>query len=366
MPNIDTLLQRLRTAAPVTLKQRFLDLVKGSPDPTTNPEHGQMTILFRYLNGLTDLSLGQRNAIQRVENFVNNRRPLGGFSRFHRELIAFQLAVRILAPTAIHQKNTQTCATAAFAYDMCMNNPDDYVAAVIDLAEAGNTTLSNLAIAPRENVKDRMPNELLGLTEADWVFLVSLRDAMSGGPWQYGMQFFKEIWDFGVTPGQLFEVLVKVGYSKVLLFGVSGLTGALTNVWSTQVHAPNDQVLVSQMNKVSYSTENALMMAKGLLKTGWKVFLFGNNVIGTAVTASHIATQIPDANMRAPVQQRAVETLSKSEENHCMLLLELDLKKSTEWHVSCKLVNRGGIVEGSELPLDKFGKHVQSIVAATA
>jgi hypothetical protein len=100
----------------------------------------------------------------------------GEFSQLDRKKIAAQLAERVMDPTKIYQGHGGLCVPAALVYDIAKTRPEDYVKAVTELFDNGQTTLGKWKLTPNEDLKRYALPKDAGF-EADWIILASIRDS---------------------------------------------------------------------------------------------------------------------------------------------------------------------------------------------
>ena len=89
-------------------------------------------------------------------------------------------------PTKINQGNVDVCAPAALVYEIAKTRPEDYVKAVTELFDNGQTTLGKWKLTPNEDLRRYgIPEDayivrggtIEPYAEADWIILASVRDS---------------------------------------------------------------------------------------------------------------------------------------------------------------------------------------------
>jgi LysM domain len=133
----------------------------------------------------------------------------GEFSQLHRATIAAELAERVVDPTKINQGNVDICVPAALAYELAKTRPEDYVKAVTELFDNGQTTLGKWKLTPNEDLKRyALPKDTIG--EADWIIMASVRDSEN---WFFDYSSVKD--SGGTTNREYNDMLSKAGFTEI-------------------------------------------------------------------------------------------------------------------------------------------------------
>jgi hypothetical protein len=297
---------------------------------------------------------------------VGDGRPQG-FPQLHAPTIACQALQRVFDPSSLAQKNTETCGPASFVIDMCRVRPAVYAHALVDLVLFGKTQIHDLPVAPRSSICNRA---LLGLpvAQADWVMLASIRDSMSGLNLDGFISLFKDIDQFGIAPGTLYEWLVRSGYGAVTLIGVETIGDALTSSFKRKV--TGDVPAAAQ--QFAITPEGAARLAEYGSDRGWSVFLFVDDKLSAALNSGttnfemrYMAGLEQRANVlsqEATSQQKGRDALTgDTKGGHVMLVAELKIGM----YVSLTAFNRGKLVFHHTLPKAAFFSNVRCVIAAS-
>jgi hypothetical protein len=154
-------------------------------------------------------------AFAKKQKMVDNGRGCfltsgGEFSRLHRAQIAAELAERVMDPTKINQGQVGVCVPAAFAYNIAKTRPEEYVRAIIELFDNGQTTLGKWKLTPNEDLKRYAPPVEAKIAEADWIIMASVRDSEN---WFFDYSSTKD--DGGVSDREYQDMLSKAGFMDI-------------------------------------------------------------------------------------------------------------------------------------------------------
>jgi hypothetical protein len=170
-----------------------------------------VTVLSRSITRALDLVYSFAKMQRTVENsrgcFVTSQ---GEFSQLHRATIAAELAERVMDPTKINQGNVDVCVPAALAYDIAKTRPEDYVKAVTELFDNGQTTLGKWKLTPNEDLKRYALPKDAEIGEADWIIMASVRDSEN---WFFDYSSVKAAG--GTTNREYKDMLSKAGFTDI-------------------------------------------------------------------------------------------------------------------------------------------------------
>lgn len=315
-----------------------------------------------------------KSALIVLDGFVQSYKgkKLDGFPNIDPLTIAREATLRLLDPSVVAQKNTETCGPSAFVIDLCRNNPRGYVTSLVELATSGKSKLGELELTPNKHVRQMTANKL-PMGQADWVMVGSVRNSESSTKIDSLMGLFKDKENFGITPGTLFNWLNKSGYESVTMIGPKGYTDSLTGQFQKK------QVGDDSMNVKSLPVNGmgAAKLAEMGTKQGCSTFLFVDDKLSNALSNGTPDFQIrsklgrdgknPELYMTSPqedINNKKGRHALKGEQQggHVMLITDLEIGGHT---VSLTALNRGSMVSHHTLPKDDFIACVRGAMVAT-
>lgn len=163
--------------------------------------------ITRALNLAYSFAKKQRTVENSRGCFVTNG---GEFTQLHRATIAAELAERVMDPTKINQGNVDICAPAALVYEIAKTRPEDYVTAVTELFDNGQTTLGKWKLTPNEDLRRYAIPEDAKIAEADWIIIASVRDSEN---WFFDYSSYKD--KGGTTNREFNDMLSKAGFTDI-------------------------------------------------------------------------------------------------------------------------------------------------------
>jgi hypothetical protein len=134
----------------------------------------------------------------------------GEFTQLHRATIAAELADRVMDPTKINQGKVDVCVPAALVYEIAKTQPEDYVKAVTELFDNGQTTLGKWKLTPNEDLKRYALPKDANIAEADWIIIASVRDSEN---WFFDYSSVKD--KGGTTNREYKDMLSKAGFTDI-------------------------------------------------------------------------------------------------------------------------------------------------------
>ncbi|MGB6745228.1 MAG: hypothetical protein WBE38_16390 [Terracidiphilus sp.] len=275
----------------------------------------------------------RRQAIALLIQFVSTGPVTGAFSHLSRNMVCFELALRVRRPKIINQHLTTLCGPVALIVDVAKRDPVRYVNTALQLFETGRSNWGTTELAPGILIRKGYNN----LTpEADYLLLASIRDA-----WAIVLESDTMRNIFTLTkPGALCQFLDDAGYTEIMDRTFLTLSTPLTvlNVITPhslfgENHNPGDQGI------------NSLRQAQEEMSIGRSVVM---NAAGTLsyIVGGQLAVAAP-----GPIQ--AADT-------HWTLLRKLSI---TPPNVSVRLITWGGSRERT-IPLNVFLSYYCGYVSA--
>ncbi|BCA96288.1 hypothetical protein TUM19329_26490 [Legionella antarctica] len=167
-----------------------------------------------------------------ADNFLDKDAPLK-FRNFDRNLLVLQMALRVLDPRFINQRNEQVCGVNTYVHNMALLNPLQYVQMVSKLASDGQVDLQDLDAEKgvlHVKVKDRIANKKrsdgIDIHDADHIILNGLRSSENSlvSYSEESTELSKQL--FGVTTlNELNSWMKQSGYSNVKNISVRNKEG---------------------------------------------------------------------------------------------------------------------------------------------
>jgi hypothetical protein len=165
----------------------------------------------KKLGGAKDAGLvGQRrDAIALLIDFALNGPATGAFAHINRNVLCFQLALRVRRPKIIDQDETTLCGPVAIVVDVAKRDPVRYVRTVIQLFKTGHANWGSVELEPGLLIRNGFKN----LTpEADYIILASVRGTAAIIIQEPTLRNI-----FTLTkPGALCKFLTDAGYADVI------------------------------------------------------------------------------------------------------------------------------------------------------
>ena len=161
----------------------------------------------RALNLVYSFAKKQRTVENSRGCFVTNG---GEFTQLHRATIAAELAERVMDPTKINQGNVDVCVPAALVYEIAKTRPEEYVKAVTELFDNGQTTLGKWKLTPNEDLRRYAIPKDANIAEADWIIIASVRDLEN---WFFDYSSVKD--KGGTTNREFDDMLSKAGFTDI-------------------------------------------------------------------------------------------------------------------------------------------------------
>lgn len=154
----------------------------------------------------------QDDAKALVDEFEKRTAP-NSWPHLSRSSVASGLRSRIDDPDKINQGGTSLCGPADFIRDIAEDRPQDYARAVIQLFEAGRTSIGKLDIKPGHDLKSHILTATAGIAEADWIILSSIRDSDN---WFFDYQSESDDASAITMPHSKEDWLKEAGYREVI------------------------------------------------------------------------------------------------------------------------------------------------------
>lgn len=153
------------------------------------------------------------------------------FRFLDRNLVAYQLAVRVLCPERVDQGRAGLCGPAAFVMGLLRGCPSNYVRLARDLLANGYARVGDLRAEPLDAIRTFDPGR--SVPQADWLVLASLRNSATfmWRSWSYHIP--RDLGTYGGTPlTDVFDWCQRCRYDRIVMISpLPDVSDADTTTW---------------------------------------------------------------------------------------------------------------------------------------
>ena len=149
-------------------------------------------------------------AMNVIDDFEEMERPSLWIQMRDRKKVAAQLRDRVNNPFLIYQGTSGTCGPASITFEIARANPLDYVVAVTSLYNTCYARVRKWVLIPCNDLR-KAPCPL-GIAEADWIILASIRDSEN---WFFDVESERDVFASGTTLGEIEDWFKNAGYTDV-------------------------------------------------------------------------------------------------------------------------------------------------------
>lgn len=276
--------------------------------------------------------------------------PSKYFEKLNVHRVAYHLALRILEPRRINQRDFGLCGPSHFLILHCKAHPDDYARMALELWTLGRFSWGDAVIKPHRKIFAYVPE--FTIAEGDWMMAASVRNS-SQDPSTIGAKGREQYEE--TKPQQVFDWLKQAGYRQVIQIGAfengkfdDWLASKVMSKAYLQYHPKQPDFMAKWPNP--HQPYQNLKLARHLLENGWRVMMviYADWCAYVDSSKETVAAHDSDARPKAEKEfQQMIPTLAKLGEGDRQDILESIVKAKARVtpHKSKEAIMRGIVDE---------------------
>jgi hypothetical protein len=318
---------------------------------------------------------GMVPALAKLREFARENTGIR-FPHLNKNIILFQLAIRVLEPQRINQQKYGLCGPAHFAVLLARSRPDEYVELAIQFMRDGVAQHRGLRIkVQREILEHRIPKN--HMPQADWVVAASLRNSIDNFPFAKNpapdlvIGTGTEGTYAGTNSNLVCGWLKDAGYSKVVAAMnfwkpesvMESLVGVLAEDPNFQLSHPDKPDELDEFGDDLLSPQTNLRAAAKLLNHGWLLLLKVNSAWTGSNARDAASIQTLETNLSATPETAFWGTVRKPKDNHWIFVKRIDLSNPNKVQMTIYTYGEKTTTPAISLPvfLQNYGGFIAAI-----